>query len=257
MKVLYWNARGIANDNTKRALKHLVHVHKPLFVGLSEPFVLPCSIPVSFWRSMGLSFIASNDRGTQDPNLWLLCHSALSPTVVSTTSQQLSLSCSIDGVSFILTLVYAKTSAAGRRALWQDLVHVHALHVQGPWVVLGDFNCVLGAHEKRGGGPPVASSCRDFQQMCDSCGLIDIPMKGLSFTWSNRRTEVRLDRALSNFDWLESWASMECCTLTKVASDHCPILLSCARLTSIAMTPFRFQSFWLQVPNFITLISDF
>ncbi|KAK9943229.1 hypothetical protein M0R45_008844 [Rubus argutus] len=192
MKNLYWNARGIANGDTKRALKNLVLLHKRLFVCIAEPFVLVNSILVSYWRSMSI------------------------------------------------------------RQLWNELGTIHSQYGVGPWVVLGDFNCVLGAHEKRGGGPPIASSCHDFQKMCDNCELIDIPTKGLSFTWSNRRTEVRLDRALANLNWIESWYSLECCTLTRVTSDHCPILLSCSRLLSVAKFPFRFQSMWLQMPTVTT-----
>lgn len=95
-------------------------------------------------------------------------------------------------------------------------------------MVIGDFNCILGAHEKQGGGPPVASSYLDFQQMCDNCELMNIPTKGLAFTWSSRRTEVRLDRALGNMDWLQAWVFMDCCTLTKASSDNCHLLLSCS-----------------------------
>lgn len=145
MKVLYWNACGIANDDTKRALKNMVHSHKPLFVCISEPFVSPFSVPVSFWRSMGLSFVATNDRGTQSPNMWFLCHSALTPLIISAPAQQLTFSCSMDGVSFTISFVYTKTSAAGRRLLWHELVDINAQFIQGPWVVMGDFNCVLGA----------------------------------------------------------------------------------------------------------------
>lgn len=141
--------------------------------------------------------------------------------------------------------------------LWQDLVSILAQHVLGPWVVLGDFNCVLGAHEKRGGGPPNASSCNEFLQMCDTCELLDIPTKGLSFTWSSRRTEVRLDRAIGNLDWIEAWPSLECCTLTKATSDHCPILLSCSWLSLVAKLPFRFQSLWLHIPGFGDLVKTY
>lgn len=245
MKILYWNARGIANADTKRALKSLVASHKPSFLCLSEPFVLVNSIPISFWRSMGLSLVTTNDRGDLDPNLWIFCHEALRPTVLSNTAQQVTFSCTMDGVSCAITAVYARTSLIGRRQLWQDLLVSYDQFVHGPWLVLGDFNCVLGAHEKRGGGPPNASYCNEFRLMYDSCNLIDIPTKGLSFTWCSRRTEVRLDRALGNLDWFASWTAMDCCTLTKATSDHCPILLSCSRLNSVARLPFLFQSMWL------------
>ncbi|KAK9949449.1 hypothetical protein M0R45_004968 [Rubus argutus] len=138
----------------------------------------------------------------------------------------------------MLTAVYGKTTTIGRRSLWNDLVQLHTSSVTGPWMVFGDFNCVLGAHEKRGGRVPNFTSCYEFQNMCTTCNLIDIDTTGLSYTWSNRRTNVRLDRALGNFDWIDSWSSLECSTLTRVASDHCPILITCSMLATKPNPPF-------------------
>jgi endonuclease/exonuclease/phosphatase (EEP) superfamily protein YafD len=74
--------------------------------------------------------------------------------VVSSTTQQITVTCLLDGIFCTLTTVYAKTAIAGRRQLWQDLLAIHSTLVHGPWLVFGDFNCILGAHEKRGGSPP-------------------------------------------------------------------------------------------------------
>ncbi|PRQ24992.1 putative RNA-directed DNA polymerase [Rosa chinensis] len=123
--------------------------------------------------------------------------------------------------------------------------------------MLGDFNCVLGAHEKRGGNVPNAIACRDFQQMCTSCGMLDIDTKGVFYTWSNGRTDVRLDRAFGNSDWFEAWATIECRALTKASSDHHPIMVSCSRLNFIPHAPFRFQGMWLQHPGFLAMVRDF
>lgn len=204
MKVIYWNTRGIANLNTQRVLLNMVRHHKPVIVCLSEPFVLISSIPATFWRSLGMVPLATNDRGSHDPNIWFLGHPDFKPTVISSTSQQITVSGILDGVSCTLSTVYAKNTIVGRRQLWQDLSQIHASSIHGPWVVLGDFNCVFGAHEKRGGNPPNATSCYEFQQMCSSCNLLDVDTKGLSYTWTNRRTYVRLDRALANLGWLEA-----------------------------------------------------
>lgn len=257
MNVLYWNARGFANEDTQRALRNLVHVHKPIIVCIAEPFVLIYAIPASFWRSLNLVPFATNDRGSQDPNLWLLCHVDIRPSLLASSAQQVSIYCSIDGVSCYLTAVYAKTTIAGRRLLWQDLVSIQASHVHGPWLVLGDFNCVLGAHEKRGGNLPNATSCYEFQQMCSSCNLLNIDTIGAAFTWTNRRTEVRLDRALGNLEWFDAWANFECRTLTKAFSDHYPIMVSCSRILPNHGSPFRFHSMWLQHPDFKALVQDF
>ena len=78
------------------------------------------------------------------------------------------------------------------------------------FMALGDFNCVLGAHEKRGGNPPSVSSCVDFQRMMSDCNLIDIPTRGLSYTWTDRRTYVWLDRYLGNMEWLSLITARSC-----------------------------------------------
>lgn len=169
MTVLFWNARGLANADTQGALKNMVHAHKPLVVCLAEPFVLPAAVPTSFWRSLNLSLFATNNRDLQDPNLWFLCHQDINPALISSTDQQITFSCSLDGITCLITSVYAKTTIVGRRQLWHDLSSVRSSFVHKPWLVLGDFNCVLGAHEKRGGNAPNATSCSEFQQMCTSC----------------------------------------------------------------------------------------
>ncbi|KAL6220498.1 hypothetical protein ACLB2K_008254 [Fragaria x ananassa] len=181
----------------------------------------------------------------------------VSKKVISVGPQHIVASCTHDGIHNTSTAVYAKTTITGRRQLWTDLNAIHAQYVRGPWVVFGDFNCVFGAHEKREGSPPNATSCREFQQMCTSCDLIDIPTKGLAFTWTNQRVEERLDRALGNQEWLDSWVTMDCCTLTRATSDHCPILLTCSRIQQVFRPPFRFQSFWMQQPKFLSVVGDF
>lgn len=257
MKALYWNARGFGNEDTKRAFRRMVRLHRPSFVCISEPFVLISSIPVSFWRSLGLVPLTTNNRGLQDPNIWILCHVDFRFQVLSSTEQQITISGIIEGTSCVLTIVYAKTTISGRRILWNELMDINENFVHGPWLVFGDFNCIFGAHEKRGGNVPSLTSCTEFQQMCTNCGLIDIETKGLSYTWSNGRTTVRLDRSLGNLDWIEAWPLLECRTLTKATSDHCPLLITFSKLLRQARTPFRFQSMWLQHQDFIPMVRDF
>ncbi|KAK9941651.1 hypothetical protein M0R45_007351 [Rubus argutus] len=257
MKILYWNARGLANEGTKRAFCNMVRLNKPLIVCISEPFVQISSIPVAFWRSLGLCPFVTNNRGSINPNLWLLCHVDVKPQTLSCTEQQITISCSIEGVIVVLTTVYAKTTVVGRRLLWDDLATIHSSFINGPWFVFGDFNCVLGAHEKRGGSAPNATSCYDFQRMCTACNLLDLETKGLSYTWTNRRTNVRLDRALGNLDWIGTWNVFECRTLTRAFSNHCPLLITFSKLTTSIRPHFRFQSMWIQHPDILGLVSDF
>ena len=73
--------------------------------------------------------------------------------------------------------------------------------VSSSWLVVGDFNVVLGAHEALGSRSrsPTRGSCEDFKSMIEDCDLVGIRSQGARFTWvrgrSNRtRVERRLDR---------------------------------------------------------------
>lgn len=57
---------------------------------------------------------------------------------------------------------YASTAYVTRRELWSELQALQQAYV-GPWCYIGDFNVVLGAHEKRGGNLPLQISCDDFR----------------------------------------------------------------------------------------------
>ncbi|XP_077228478.1 uncharacterized protein LOC143861435 [Tasmannia lanceolata] len=52
---------------------------------------------------------------------------------------------------FHLTTVYGRNYGGDRKVLWEDLELVNAV-IQGPWIVLGDFN-VIRSYDERSGGP--------------------------------------------------------------------------------------------------------
>ena len=93
--------------------------------------------------------------------------------------------------------------------------------------------------------------------MMSDCNLLDIPTRGLSYIWTDRRTYVRLDRSLGNMEWLDAWESMECRTLPRAFSDHCPLLLTCSRLVYVPKTPFKFRSMWLTHDGFLDMVKVF
>lgn len=78
-----------------------------------------------------------------------------------------------------------------------------------------DFNCVLGSHEKRGGGPPHQLACDEFAAFTNATNPIHMHTQGDEFTWSNgrecrRHTEVRLDRVIHNAAWIMIWSLSYC-----------------------------------------------
>ena len=76
-----------------------------------------------------------------------------------------------------IVAIYASTSYLSCRELWNDLTNIHGRY-HGPWLVLGDFNAMLGAHEKCGRRPPPITSCTDFLQWSNANLLTHLPSLG-------------------------------------------------------------------------------
>lgn len=126
-----------------------------------------------------------------------------------------------------------------------------------PWLVVGDFNQVLHAAEKKGGRRQLRS---DLEQLCrtvDECHLIDIGFSGPRFTWSNMREDLsniqeRLDRGLCNQQWLELFSDNVVSHLPRTVSDHLPLLIHPPKQRS-RPPECRFQvlSAWFSHPQFV------
>lgn len=151
---------------------------------------------------------------------------------------------------WLLTRVYGPTNWHLKPNFWnslQDLTHAFA----GPWLCLGDFNCILNSGEKRGGRPFASSSYNPFSNFMDSCGLIDLGFKGQKFTWSNNRDGVakiceRLDRAIANTEWQSLFPRSRITHLLRSSSDQSPILLNTDGDVFSYLEPFRFEAMWIR-----------
>lgn len=122
-----------------------------------------------------------------------------------------------------LTLVYACPSACIRKHLWEKLNEIVVVH---PWLIVGDFNCVLSGVERISGRG--ASSC--LINWVKQKGLLDLGYSWPSFTWkhgNNVKTTVAvcLDRGLCDIDW-RSMFPTACIKHSPYShSDHCPLLI--------------------------------
>lgn len=85
---------------------------------------------------------------------------------------------------------------------------------------------------------------------------------GPNFTWSNLRNfsdliQERLDRGFCNVGWRLLYLEATIEHLTRVNSDHSPILLNLERPMGLGlMRPFIFQPGWLSHPDFPNLVKD-
>ncbi|WOL16690.1 Endonuclease/exonuclease/phosphatase [Canna indica] len=108
---------------------------------------------------------------------------------------------------FLLSYLYASNNIRKRSFLWKILEELNIKEI--PWMIAGDMNCILNRDEKRKGRPFVANfAVTEFCRFINKTGLLDAGFVGPSFTWTNKRKEMkkisaRLDRVLFNANWLE------------------------------------------------------
>ncbi|KAK3199477.1 hypothetical protein Dsin_022892 [Dipteronia sinensis] len=122
--------------------------------------------------------------------------------------------------------VYVLNEEKGRVELWQYILKAQTT-LLGPWVIGGDFNTVLDQSE-RNGGLGSFRPMKNFEVFMDSANTVDIPMHGMSFTWSNNReieSWARLDKFLCNPLFLSLFLVVLQRGLGKSLSDHNPMML--------------------------------
>ncbi|XP_058761813.1 uncharacterized protein LOC131635226 [Vicia villosa] len=260
MTCLYWNVRGLANSPTKLALKRLIRVNKPDFVFIFEPWMEVKDALIRWLHRLGLKLFAINNKDGLDPNLWCCCRMELEPQVVAADSQQVFFLLKIHEKSFGISAVYASTNIVTHRVLWHNLSHLQT-QFNLPWAFIGDFNCILGAHEHCGIRTPARPPIEDFNNWTNQNSLVHLLTAGALFTWKNGRKgnmhiKRRLDRTICNQGWLDLWFNNSCRTLPRNKYDHFPLLFEFFLSDDKSSSVFRFLRTWASHHSCEYLIAD-
>lgn len=141
----------------------------------------------------------------------------------------------IRGPHFSCTFVYGSSFKHERCAMFQEL-ESWATHCHGPWIVLGDFNCIANFNE-RIGQPVKLSDISPLSTCLHQCGIHDMKSTGHFYTWNNKqeggkRVFSKIDRALCNTHWDNAFLNVEAAFLPEGCYDHSPILVLLCKLES-------------------------
>lgn len=209
---------------------------------------------------MGLSDWLIIDSIGQSGGLWCLWDvNVWKVQVIESTDQFAHLLVTWKGTeSWFMTAVYANPRHARKQMRWEDLARIAAI-IEDAWVVLGDFNSITGAHERKGGA--MNFTTRGMWSFCDmiqNCNLLDAGFQGSPFTWKNGRLQQHLDRVLINMLWRMKFQGASVFHLPFFKSDHRAILLQLKskRKPNKRRRPFRFLAAWLTHKDFPNLMGN-
>ena len=91
---------------------------------------------------------------------------------------------------------------------------------------------------------------KEFRDVLDECGLMDLGYTGDKFTWRGKRAGglvlERLDRAIASNEWLSCFPGTKVQHLLTHSSDHKAILIKLDGITLRLNRPFKFEQMWLR-----------
>ncbi|KAK6145950.1 hypothetical protein DH2020_019819 [Rehmannia glutinosa] len=138
------------------------------------------------------------------------------------------------------SFVYAKCTRRDRRPLWDELRDISAFLEDNPWVVGGDFNCFVFDSVRTGSDTNRSLDMAEFSELISNCGFIDPGCTGVSLhTWVRNGLFERPDRFLLSPDWHGTFPKSSVTHLSRVWSDHAPLLLQASLSITKPIALFR------------------
>jgi exonuclease III len=254
--ILNWNARGLNNPARRQVVRDSVKETKATIVALQETKLklfdsaIVCETLGNNFRdqfvflpSVGLSggilfavdadyySILSSERGVH--------------TLTATISS------SIGVVTWSATVVYGPQGDAEKLQFLGELRWVKT-NVTEKWLVLGYFNLILQAADKSNHNLN-RRLMGAFRDLIRDLELKELNLRGRKFTWSNDRTQTRIDRAFCTTAWDLMLPNVHLQALSSSVSDHSPLLVVGAE-PARKFRGFRFEAFWPKLQGYAQVV---
>jgi hypothetical protein len=125
------------------------------------------------------------------------------------------------------------------------------------WLLVGDFNLYRSPSNRNKLGADHAEMFL-FNEAISTLGLVELPLKGRRFTWSNKQISPlleRLDWFFTSANWTLSYPSTFAYSLVMETSDHVPCVISIS--TSIPKrSRFQFENYWMEHRDFLEVVQN-
>ncbi|KAK3226022.1 hypothetical protein Dsin_005884 [Dipteronia sinensis] len=154
----------------------------------------------------------------------------------------------------VLCNVNASNLESERRELWSFICSAQQFF-SAPWCIGEDFNTILNESERKKDSFNTWS-VKSFNDFILQAKVVDIPLCGAAFTWSNNREDgswTRLDRFLVCPNILSWFPNVVQRGLPRTISDHCAISLGTIK-ENWGPSPFKFNNEWLEDKELMAVV---
>jgi hypothetical protein len=127
--------------------------------------------------------------------------------------------CSLhSGASWILTNIYGPCSSRGKFDFLNWLKGVDTPD-DTDWLIIGDFNLIRASSNRNKPGANMQEIFA-FNEAISSLGLVELPLKGMKYTWSNMQPPdpllVKLDCFFTSSSWTCNYPGTYVSTLSGI-----------------------------------------
>lgn len=260
MIVLSWNVQGLCQPRKQKGIGGVIREKKAKVCGLYETKCHGHDMDAVVGRvAPGWKFSSNFHLDSRARILVLWDPAFVEVEIVTCSVQHIGclVTCKTTGAVYGCCFVYGLHSVVDRRLIWSGIEELLEDH-EGPWMVMGDFNCVMAAEERSNGEPVSMYECQDMIDACRRLGLVDSPSTSRNpFTWTNHTVWSKLDRVMVNSSWHN--ADLFCHTDFPDMwhlSDHKPGIVSLRRVAGNGKKSFKFFNMWADHSRFLSVVRD-
>ncbi|XP_020696167.1 uncharacterized protein LOC110109440 [Dendrobium catenatum] len=160
----------------------------------------------------------------------------------------------------MISTVYASKETMKRRYLWEFFQEASNRDI--PFIVKGDFNCILAQEDKKGGRRfKNNQGSLDMLKFMNENDYHEVEFVGPRYTWcynksGGERILERLDRCILNSLAINKIQITLVRHLARVALDHCPIVLKMFELVCKGRSGIKFEDAWLSFKTAEYIVSS-
>ena len=159
-----------------------------------------------------------------------------------------------NGDSWNLVSVYGPCQEPARSSFVEWLRNL-VIDDEDNWIILSDFNFYRSMKNRNKQGGNVQDTLI-FNDLIGHLGLIELPLKGRAYTWSNMQNDPlleQLDWFFTSVNWTVDYPNTLVLPLAKITSDHIPCKVMIGTRVPKSNL-FRFENFWPNHPGFLEAV---